>query len=66
MNFATLETDPASGLPFITDVATRDRLYKHPNCGLCGIARYSRYTVLPDCSDECEMHPARRVEEMFA
>lgn len=66
MNFATPETDPVSGLDFIIDVKTRDRLYKHPNCGLCGIARYSRHTVLPDCGEDCDTHPKRRVMEMFA
>lgn len=58
-NFATLETDPASGLPFIIDVQTKDRLYKHPNCGLCGIARYDRRAVVPSCDETCDTHPAR-------
>jgi hypothetical protein len=65
MSFATLELDEQSGLMFIIDWRDKSRLYKHPNCAKCGIPRYSRKTVLPDCGDDCDTHPRRRVEEMF-
>ena len=68
-NFATLVHDPEAGLDFITDVETRERLYKHPNCALCGVPRYSRRVVLPDCDETCATHPKRREmatrEELF-
>jgi hypothetical protein len=63
VSFATLELDDESGLQFVIDWRTKERLYKHPNCALCGIPRYSRHTVLPDCGDDCDMHPKRRAFE---
>jgi hypothetical protein len=69
-NFATLIHDPGAGLDFIVDWRTRERLYKHPNCPLCGVPRYSRRTVLPPCDESCDTHPKRREkaikEEVFA
>jgi hypothetical protein len=40
-NYGRLRVDEASGLPFITDVATGQRLYKLPPCLLCGAAPWS-------------------------
>jgi hypothetical protein len=63
MSFATLELDDVSGLRFIIDWRNGQRLYKHPNCALCGIPRYSRHTVLPSCDARCDTHPKRRAFE---
>jgi len=40
-NYATLLMDDGIGLPFITDVATKKRLYRLPTCDLCGMVPYS-------------------------
>ena len=49
MGYATLEMDQATGLEFIIDYQTKRRLYKHPNCEICGIATYSFAMIPPPC-----------------
>ena len=65
-NFATLALDE-NGRPYITQVGTGKRLYRHPNCPTCGIARYSyKSEPMPSCDESCDTHPNRRVQEMFS
>ncbi len=65
MSFGTLQRDPASGLDFLIEVGTGARIYKHPNCATCGMARWSSGTAPLRCYDGC---PGEKdaVEAMFA
>jgi hypothetical protein len=56
-NYATLRTDEATGLKYITDLATGRKLFKHPNCEVCGIGTYSISTAPPACEHHA---PSRR------
>ena len=49
-NYATLVADEVNGVPYITDVATKMRLYKHAPCPICDVSewRWSR-EILPTC-----------------
>lgn len=40
-NYATLLMDDGIGLPYITDVKAKKRLYKLPACDLCGMRPWS-------------------------
>ena len=40
-NYGYLILDEECGLPYITDLATGKKLYKLPNCEICGIGTYS-------------------------
>ncbi len=57
-NYATLKLDPVSGLHFIIDLQSKQRLFKHPPCGICGIATYS-FSTEPQA---CGHHSAERRE----
>lgn len=59
-NYATPIMDAESGLKFITEVGTLKRLFLHPNCEICGIARLSYGTAPLTCLPEC---PGRRREQ---
>ena len=60
-NHGHLLRDEESGLDYITDFQTGRRLYKHPLCPLCGIARFEFSSKpLPECSAKCICHPSRR------
>lgn len=53
-NYGHLHRDPESGLLFIVEVGTKRRLYRHPNCDLCGIANYSYSSAARSaCGSEC-------------
>jgi hypothetical protein len=57
-NYATLRTDEASGLQYITEIGTLKRLYKHPPCRFCESVHYS-YSSAP--KDNCGCLAAERV-----
>lgn len=52
-NYATLRHDDV--LPYITDLSTGKRLYKHPPCRICGIATYSFSTEPQDCKEHLRL-----------
>ena len=60
-NFATLLTDEANGLQYITDVKTRKRLYKLPECGICGMRPWS-FSGNTNGWDCCNQHQSERRE----
>lgn len=60
-NYATLLMDDGVGLPYITDVATKKRLYRLPVCDLCGMAPWS-FSGNRDGWDCCKQHAAERRE----
>jgi hypothetical protein len=66
-NYATLKLDPESGLHFIVDLQSKQRLYRHPNCDICGIATYSFSTTAPSCGHHLSERRERNDnEELFA
>lgn len=60
-NYATFLMDDGIGLPYITDVATKKRLYRLPVCDLCGMQPLS-FTGKKDGWACCEQHAAARCE----
>jgi hypothetical protein len=66
-NYATLRTDEASGLQYITEIGTLKRLYKHPPCRICEIARYSYSSVVDETCPSCSPSnvEANENEELF-
>ena len=66
-NFSTLIHDESVGLSYITDFATKQRLWKHPNCEVCGIATYSFSTEPQSCGHHASERRERNDnEEMVA
>lgn len=64
-NYGHLLTDEETGPPFVTEIGTGRKLYRHPLCDLCGSPRYSHDAVLLPCDEKCPSFPAA-VREMFA
>jgi hypothetical protein len=60
-NFASLRTDESNGLEYITDVATRKRLYKLPQCEICGVTPWV-FTVDLSPNHACRVHASDRRE----
>lgn len=60
-NYGTLLMDDGLGLPYITDVATKRRLYRLPTCDLCGMKPWS-FTGKKDGWECCAQHRAERRE----
>lgn len=60
-NYATLLMDDGLGLPYITDVATKRRLYRLAQCGICGV---TPWVFTPDLQPNhtCRVHEAERRE----
>ena len=50
MNYGTLDTDEETGLRYIIDFESKRKLFKHPNCEICGIARYSFSAAPQPCN----------------
>lgn len=60
-NYATLRTDPANGLPYITDIGTQKRLYKLPQCEICGVVPWV-FTIGLNPNHACRVHAPERRE----
>lgn len=60
-NYATLLMDDGLGLPYITDVATKKRLYKLPACEICGQVPWV-FTIGLTPNHQCRQHDGERRE----
>ena len=66
-NYATLRTDEATGLKYITDLQSGRKLFKHDDCDVCGIATYSFSAIPPSCGHHLsERREVNDNEELFA
>lgn len=63
-NYATLRTDPETGLLYITDLSSGRRLFKHDNCEVCGIATYSFSATPPSCGHHSPERRERNDNEL--
>ncbi len=60
-NYGTLIEDPDVGLSYVTDYATKKKLYKLPECDICGMVPWS-FTGTKDGWDCCKQHASERRE----
>ena len=58
-NYGVLRHDDV--LPYITDLVTKRRLYRHPPCEICGIATYAYSTEPQVCREH--LRPERNDNE---